>query len=110
MPSLKSHRRNREASSRGSAAGAGGSHGGEDGGGDGGGGGDKIVKVAYAANQAEAEMIQGLLSEHGIPSMLKRAPGFDVPDFLAAGPRQIFVRESVAETAREVLAGTPGVS
>jgi hypothetical protein len=109
MPSLRSHRRNREAPSRGSGAG-GGSHGGEDGGGGGGGGGDNIVKVAYAANQAEAEMIQGLLSEHGIPSMLKRAPGFDVPDFLAAGPRQVFVRESVAETAREVLAGTPGVS
>ncbi len=82
--------------------------GGDEGGGGGGGGGGKLVKVAYASNQAEAEMIQGLLSEHGIPSMLKRAPGFDVPDFLAAGPRQIFVQESVAETAREVLAGTPG--
>lgn len=68
----------------------------------------RLVKVAYGQNQAEAEMIQGLLSEHGIPSMLKRAPGFDVPDFLAAGPHQVFVTESAAETAREVLAGTPG--
>jgi hypothetical protein len=72
--------------------------------------GHKLVKVAYAQNQAEAEMIQGLLSEHGIPSMLKRAPGFDVPDFLAAGPRQILVTEAIVEKAREVLAGTPGVS
>jgi hypothetical protein len=55
-------------------------------------------------------MIQGLLSEHGIPSMLKRAPGFDVPDFLAAGPRQVLVAEEVAEQARQVLEGTPGVS
>lgn len=70
----------------------------------------KLVKVAYGQNQAEAEMIQGLLSEHGIPSMLKRAAGFDVPDFLAAGPRQILVAEEVAEQAREVLEGTPGAS
>ncbi len=53
-------------------------------------------------------MIQGLLREHGIQSMLKRAPGFDVPEFLAAGPRQVFVLEAVAEQAREVLEGTPG--
>jgi hypothetical protein len=70
----------------------------------------KLVKVAYGQNQAEAEMIQGLLSEHGIPSMLKRAAGFDVPDFLAAGPRQILVAEEAAEQAREVLEGTPGAS
>jgi Putative prokaryotic signal transducing protein len=70
----------------------------------------RLVKVAYAQNQAEAEMIQGLLSEHGIPSMLKRAAGFDVPDFLAAGPRQVLVAEQVAAQAREVLEGTPGAS
>ena len=52
-------------------------------------------------------MIQGLLREHGIASMLKRGPGFDVPEFLAGGPRQVFVLESVAEAAREVLEGTP---
>ena len=53
-------------------------------------------------------MIQGLLSEHGIPSMLRRAAGFDVPDFLAAGPREILVAEELVEQAREVLEGTPG--
>lgn len=68
----------------------------------------KLVKVAYAQQQAEAEMIQGLLSEHGIPSMLRRAAGFDVPDFLAAGPREVLVAEEAAEEAREVLEGTPG--
>src|SRR4051794_34447723 len=80
----------------------------DQGGGGGGGGGDRLVKVAYAPNQMEAEMIQGLLSDHGIQSMLKRGPGFDVPEFLASGPRQVFVLESAAELAREVLAGTPG--
>ena len=39
--------------------------------------GERLVKVAFAPNEAVAEMIQGLLSEHGIPSMLKRGPGFD---------------------------------
>jgi hypothetical protein len=68
----------------------------------------KLVKVAFASQQAEAEMIQGLLSEHGIPSMVKREAGFDVPDFLAAGPRQILVAEEMVEQAREVLEGTPG--
>ncbi len=67
-----------------------------------------LIKVAYAQQQAEAEMIQGLLSEHGIPSMLRRAAGFDVPDFLAAGPREILVAEELAAQAREVLEGTPG--
>jgi Putative prokaryotic signal transducing protein len=70
--------------------------------------GGKLVKVGYAQQQAEGEMIQGLLSEHGIPSMLRRAAGFDVPDFLAAGPREVLVAEQLAERAREVLEGTPG--
>src|SRR3954454_6381207 len=77
-------------------------------GGGGGGGGDKLVKVAFAPNQMEAEMIQGLLREHGIESMLKRGPGFDVPEFLTGGPRQVFVLESDAKTAREALEGPPG--
>jgi hypothetical protein len=46
-----------------------------------------------------------LLLEEGIPSFLKRTRGFDVPDFLAAGPRDILVPEAGAEAAREVLAG-----
>jgi hypothetical protein len=68
----------------------------------------RLVKVAYAQQQAEAEMIQGLLSEHGIPSLLRRAAGFDVPDFLAAGPREVLVAEEIVDQAREVLEGTPG--
>jgi len=69
----------------------------------------RLVKVGYGQQQAEAEMIQGLLSEHGIPSMLRRAAGWDVPDFLAAGPREVLVAEELVEKAREVLEGTPGV-
>jgi hypothetical protein len=63
----------------------------------------RLVKVAYASNQPEAEMIEALLLEQGIPSMTRRAGGFDVPDFLAAGPRDVLVPESGAEAAREAL-------
>jgi hypothetical protein len=62
-----------------------------------------LVRVAGADNQSEAELIQGLLIGEGIPSILRRTPGFDVPDFLAAGPREVLVPESGAQAAREVL-------
>jgi hypothetical protein len=64
-----------------------------------------LVRVAGAAQQPEAEMISGLLLEQGVPSVVRRSAGFDVPDFLAAGPRDILVPESGAETAREALYG-----
>ena len=62
-----------------------------------------LVKAAWARNQAEAEFIQGLLLEEGVPSMLRRSAGFDVPDFLAAGPRDVLVPEAAVATARQVL-------
>ncbi len=46
----------------------------------------RLVRVAGGRNQPEAEFIQGLLLEEGVPSVLRRSAGFDVPDFLAAGP------------------------
>ena len=89
------------------AYGGGGDHDGNDEGGGGGGGGDgKLVKVAFARNQVEAEMLQGLLSEAGIPSVLKRSFGFDNPDFLTSGPRDVMVNKEAAQRAREVLAET----
>ena len=63
----------------------------------------RLVRVAGARNQAEAEFIQSLLLEEGVPSVLRRSAGFDVPDFLAAGPRDILVPASGVLTAREVL-------
>jgi hypothetical protein len=63
----------------------------------------ELVKVVGARNQAEAEFIQGLLLEEGVPSMVRRSAGFDVPDFLAAGPRDVLVPQSGAGAAREVL-------
>jgi zinc-ribbon domain len=63
----------------------------------------ELVRVTGARNQAEAEFVQGLLLEEGVPSLLRRARGFDVPDYLAAGPRDVLVPASGAPTAREVL-------
>jgi hypothetical protein len=63
-----------------------------------------LVRVAVGRHQAETELIQGLLLEHGIPSMHKRSAGFDVPDMLFSGPRDILVPASGEEAAREVLA------
>lgn len=88
------------------AHGGGGSHGASGGGGGGGGGGGKLVKVAFARNQAEAEMIQGLLLEGGIPSVLKRSRGFDAPEFMAAGPHDVFADSAHAQKAKALLADT----
>jgi hypothetical protein len=63
----------------------------------------ELVRVAGGRNQAEAELIQGLLLEEGVPSILRRSAGFDVPDFLAAGPRDVLVPEAGAAAARELL-------
>jgi zinc ribbon protein len=68
--------------------------------------GGELVKVAGGRNLAEAQLIQGILLEEGIPSVERRSRGFDVPDFLAAGPRDILVPEAGYEAARALLAGS----
>ena len=61
------------------------------------------VRVTGARNLAEAELIQGMLLDQGVPSILRRTRGFDVPDFLAAGPRDVLVPSSGYEAARGLL-------
>jgi hypothetical protein len=63
----------------------------------------ELVRVAGGRNQAEAELIQGMLLEEGVPSILRRSAGFDVPDMLAAGPRDVLVPLAGAEVAQELL-------
>ena len=65
------------------------------------------VRVATAQNQPEAELLQGLLLEAGIPSLSRRSGGFDVPDFLAAGPRDVLVPLGGEAAARELLGTRP---
>ena len=63
----------------------------------------ELRRVATARQQPEAEFIQMLLLEEGVPSTLRRTAGFDVPDMLAAGPRDVLVPESGLAAARDVL-------
>jgi hypothetical protein len=62
-----------------------------------------LRRIAGGRNQAEAELIQNVLLEEGVPSVLRRSAGFDVPDFLAAGPRDVLVPESGVEVARAAV-------
>ena len=62
-----------------------------------------LVRIAAARNQAEGELLQGMLLEEGVPSLMRRSGGFDVPDFLASGPRDILVPSSGAAAARDIL-------
>ena len=64
---------------------------------------NELVKVAYANDEPEAELVQGLLRNAGVASVVRRAPGFDVPEFLAAGPRDVLVAAADVPVARDVL-------
>jgi hypothetical protein len=66
-----------------------------------------LVRVASARHQAEAELLQDLLLQEGVPSLVRRSGGFDVPDFLASGPRDVLVPASGAEVARALLPVPP---
>jgi hypothetical protein len=68
----------------------------------------ELVTVARAQNETEAQFIEGLLLEEGIPCLLRRSPGFDVAEMLAAGPRDVLVPASGAQAAREALAWDSG--
>jgi hypothetical protein len=74
--------------------------------------GNDLVKVAYARDQGEAEFLQGLLRDADVGSVVRRAQGFDVPGFLAAGPRDVLVAASDVPIATDVLRpvdlGEPG--
>jgi hypothetical protein len=64
---------------------------------------DGTVRVAVAANQSEAELLQGVLADAGIPSNWRRTGG-DLPELLAAGYREIYVPEAAAGEAQALLA------
>jgi 3-oxoacyl-[acyl-carrier protein] reductase len=65
-----------------------------------------LVKVASAANEAEAEFVRGVLLAAGVPSVVRRSADADVPDYLAAGARDVLVPSYLAETARQLLPHT----
>lgn len=65
-----------------------------------------LVRVAVAMHQPEAEMLAQLLDEIGIPVLIRRTT-FDVPDMLAAGPRELLVPQDRALEARALLDPLP---
>ena len=64
------------------------------------------TRAAVALHQPEAEMLAGLLADHGIPAMIRRTT-YDVPDMLAGGPRELLVPADRELEARELLAPVP---
>lgn len=64
----------------------------------------ELVRVAVAAHQPEAELLLSLLHEAKIPAMTRRTAGFELPDYLAAGRRDILVPVAFEEQARAALA------
>jgi hypothetical protein len=70
---------------------------------------ERWVKVAAAPDETDALLMEGVLKGAGIPSLIQRAPGFDAPDFLSAGPRDLLVPESLLEEARQLLEDTTGL-
>ena len=65
-----------------------------------------LVCIALGRNEAEADFIANLLRAEGVPSLLRRTRGFDVPDMLAAGPRDVLVPQAAEATARQILLQT----
>lgn len=67
------------------------------------------MKVAVAPNETSALLMDGVLKDAGVPALIQRAPGFDAPDFLSAGPRDVLVPGSLLEEARQLLEDTTGL-
>ncbi len=67
------------------------------------------MKVAAAPDETNALLMDGVLKNAGIPSLIQRAPGFDAPDFLSAGPRDLLVPDSFVDEAKQILEDTTGL-
>jgi hypothetical protein len=70
---------------------------------------ERWVKVAAAPDESTALLMDGVLKDAGVPALIQRAPGFDAPDFLAAGPRDVLVPGALLEEARRLLQDTTGL-
>ncbi|TML27588.1 MAG: DUF2007 domain-containing protein [Actinobacteria bacterium] len=66
---------------------------------------DEGVVVTVVAGETEAELACGLLRSAGLECAYRDTEAIDSPieDFIAAGPREILVRESDLEVAKQLL-------
>ena len=72
----------------------------------------ELVRLTIVSSESEAEVIRGLLATEGIESIQRptdvAAGALD--GWAAGGAREILVRSSDVETARELIAVQPGDS
>ncbi|MGK2954576.1 MAG: DUF2007 domain-containing protein [Solirubrobacterales bacterium] len=61
------------------------------------------VQVAFADNKTEAELIQGILREEGIPSITRKPNGTFLTDLFGIGAREILVPAAAEEKAGKIL-------
>lgn len=61
--------------------------------------------MTVVSSEQEADVVCGLLQSNGIDCAYRNTEVIDSPleDFIAAGPREILVRASDVEAARELL-------
>ena len=73
-------------------------------------GADESVVVTVVSGEPEAEIVCGLLRSSGIECAYRDTQAIDSPleDFTEAGQREILVRRSDLEAARELLAAPTG--
>jgi Putative prokaryotic signal transducing protein len=70
---------------------------------------DEGVVLTVVSGETEAEIVLGLLRSAGIDAAYRDTEAIDsqLEDFIAAGPREILVRESDVEAARELIEAPP---
>jgi|GEM_PF-6796623 len=61
------------------------------------------VQVAFASNRTEADLVQAILKEHGIPSLTKKPNGTFLTDLFGIGAREIVVPASAETEAKRIL-------
>ena len=68
------------------------------------------VVVTVVSGETEAEVVCGLLRSAGIECAYRDTQAIDSPleDFIAAGPREILVREADVKAAQALLEASPG--
>jgi hypothetical protein len=70
---------------------------------------DEVV-VTVVSDESEADVVCGLLRSAGIECAYRETEAIDslIEDFTPAGPREILVRTSDLDAARELLARSAG--
>lgn len=69
---------------------------------------DEGVVLTVVSGEPEADVVRGLLRSAGIDSAYRDTEAIDssLEEFTAAGPREILVRASDLDAARELLASS----